>query len=376
MRLAVFLVCSGTLLGILTGRVNATVIHVSNFEQLSTAIADATSGDTIDVTAGTYGSATDMLPYINVSMTIQQDPASAGSVILDSAPTGQKGILTVENAGTSLTVNGLTFENATIADSAGGNGAGIRDQSSGATTLTVENSFFLGNQDGILTDQNPFETIQVTNSIFENNGNDGGPGDPYHVKGREHALYVGADLSLTVSGSTFCGTIAGHDIKSRAQSTTVENSQIYDGAPDIALGCPAGSTSYGIDAPNGGKVVIDNNQIIQGAATENDAMVSYGEEGLTFADNSFLVSNTNFINSGVTATGIQELQNGIPTCLVPVQLSNDTFTGVATPVSPAGCSVNAPIPEPPSLWLLLAALGGFAAFCAKASVLRGRNLPA
>jgi hypothetical protein len=51
----------------------------------------------------------------------------------------------------SLTINGLTFEDAAIANSLGGNGAGIRDQSEGKTSLIVENSNFLNNQEGILT---------------------------------------------------------------------------------------------------------------------------------------------------------------------------------------------------------------------------------
>ena len=195
----------------------------------------------------------------------------------------------------------------------------------------------------LTTPPSPDETILVTDSIFKNNGSFGG---------LEHAIYV-TGISLTVSGSTFCGTTTGHDIKSGAQSTTVTNSQIYDGA--AYADCPESTTSYGIDVPNGGKVVIDSNQIIQGPAGPNHTMVSYGEEGLTFADNSFIVSNTNFISSGVPAIGIRE-----PTCLVPVQLSNDTFQGVATPVSPAGCSVNVPVPEPQSLWLLLTALGALA----------------
>ena len=89
----------------------------------------------------------------------------------------------------------------------------IRDQSGGSTTLKVENSYFLHNQDGILT-SNPGETILVTNSIFKNNG---------ASDGKEHALYVGAGFNLTVSGSTFCGTTTGHDIKSRANEAIAQS---------------------------------------------------------------------------------------------------------------------------------------------------------
>ena len=364
MWLATFLLGLGAALSIVTSHANATVIYAGDGEALTLSqaidIANASPGTTIYVEPGTY---TDMLPNILATMTIQQDPASAsplGSVILDSPPTGEKGILTVEGAAASLAVSGLTFENAAIPTADGGNGAGIRDQSSGFTTLTILNSFFLSNQDGVLTN-NPNETVRVTDSIFENNGS---------FDGFEHALYVSGGISLTVSGSTFCGTTFGHDIKSRTQNTTILNSLIYDGAPDAALGCAAGTTSFGIDLPNGGNAIIDSDQIIQGARTDNNTMVRYGEEGMIFLDNSFIVSNTNFISTDVhTSIGIRET-----TCVVPVQLSNDTFRGVDIPVSPVGCVVIAPVPEPQTIWLLLTALGGFAAFFSP--LLRGRNLSA
>ena len=92
---------------------------------------------------------------------------SASGQLLDS-----KGIIVTTS---SLTVKGITFQGAAIDNSLGGNGAGIRDQSTGATTLRVENSTFLQNQDGILTGSNTGrdnqETVQIINSNFFGNGN-------------------------------------------------------------------------------------------------------------------------------------------------------------------------------------------------------------
>jgi hypothetical protein len=110
--------------------------------------------------------------------------------------------------------------------------------------LMVENSTFLGNQEGILTGPESGETITISNSKFENNGNP----DPAVV---QHALYVGHAGSLTVSNSLFRGQLIGHDIKSRALATTVTNSQIYNGKADPGV-CDAGSSSFGIDLPNSG----------------------------------------------------------------------------------------------------------------------------
>lgn len=84
--------------------------------------------------------------------------------------------------------------------------------------------------------------------------------------------------------------------------------------------------------PEGGVAAISANQIVQGAASPNFKMVDYGEEGLSFSNNSLLLSDNVFINYAPNSTGVYD-PNG-----VPVQLMNDTFQGVATPVSPSDCA--------------------------------------
>lgn len=301
------------------------------------AAADAdTSPDNfyiIDVDPGTY---TNDFPLVTRPMMIQADPGETGQPVILNATVplpNEKGIiLNLSN----LIVNGLTFQGAQISDPLGGNGAGIRDQNttsgSGAPGgalpyLIVLNSVFVNNQEGILTGDNPQQSITVSNSSFINNGNPNG-------LGLEHGLYVNFAGSLTVSNSVFCGELFGHDIKSRALQTSVSNNQLYDGQADPDVGCRAGSTSLAIDVPNGGITTISGNTIIQGQASQNDIMVGYGEEGLLFSANSFTVSNNAFSNIGtLPAIGIYD-----PFC-VPVQLMGTTFTGVATPVDPASCAV-------------------------------------
>jgi len=260
-------------------------------------------------------------------MTIEVDPRRAGSPVLLEATVSlpnQKGIILTF---ASLTVDGLTFMGAMIDNSLGGNGAGIRDQNTAAgATLLVRNSVFTNNQEGILTGDDTGETIAVTNSKFENNGNP----DPRYF---QHALYVNHAGSLTVVDSLFCGQLIGHDIKSRALVTSIENNQIYDGEGYAAVGCRAGSSSFAIDIAEGGSAVISGNRIVQGPATQNNKIVAYGEEGLPFGNNGLSLSNNVFINSAPNATGVYD-----PKC-VPVHLTNNTFQGVATPVNPSGCAV-------------------------------------
>lgn len=281
----------------------------------------------IDVAPGIYA---DDFPVVTRPMTIEADPRHVGKQVLLNATIplpGKKGIIVTT---ASLTIDGLTFQGASIANSDGGNGAGIRDQNTGSpASLIVRNSLFVGNQEGILTGGNPAQNITISNSRFINNGNP----DPQYF---QHALYVNRGGSLTVSDSLFCGQLIGHDIKSRALVTTVQNSRIYDGATaDPADGCRAGSTSFAIDLPNGGRATISRNLIVQGTATQNNKMVAYGEEGLAFNDNQLLVSGNVFRNTAPNSTAIYSP----PPCRVKAQLSQNTFIGVATPVSLADCAI-------------------------------------
>ena len=274
-------------------------------------------------------------------MTIEA--ATPGSQVLLLAtvpPPNLKGIISTDS---SLTVNGLTFEGAAISNSDGGNGAGIRDQSNTATSLVIENSRFLGNQEGILTGsdsgQTFAETVIISNSQFVNNGNP----DPSVF---QHALYVGDAGSLGVSNSLFCGQLLGHDVKSRALSTTVQNSTMYigvaapPGSPDYNAGCTMpGSTSIGVDMPNGGNAHLVGDALIQGPANQNGALVSYGEEGLhSSGANTFAISHSTF-TSTANGLAIQEL----PTCLAPVTLTNDMFTGTSAIINQSNCLIYADI---------------------------------
>lgn len=313
-----------------TNTVVLTVGPAGEYSTISAAVSKANSDTNandyfdIEVMPGTY---TNDFPHITRPMTIEVNPNYAGQPVVLRATENlpnEKGII-LTNA--SLTVNGLTFTGAQITNGLGGNGAGIRDQNTGAgASVMVLNSTFTGNQEGMLTGDDATETITVVNSKFINNGN---PSQSYF----QHGLYVNDAGSLTVSNSLFCGQLIGHDIKSRAAVTVVENNQLYDGAANAALDCNAGSTSFAIDTPNGGAVTISANQIVQGATTQNYKMVDYGEEGLIYADNNYLISYNSFTSIGTpNATAIYD-----PNC-VTAQLQNNTFTGITTIVSPASCA--------------------------------------
>ena len=272
----------------------------------------------ITVAPGTY---TNDTAIVTRPMTIEAaQPGSA--VILNEtvALANQKGIL-ISLA--QLTVDGLTFQGAYIDGSLGANGAGIRAEGSQGYTLTVRNSQFISNQEGILTDVNFPLDVVLTNNVFMNNGN----GDTSSLT---HGVYIGSgNNSLTAIGNEFCGTIVGHNIKSRAL-VTIENNTLYDGAADPNQpSCNVGSASYALDIPNGGVAVVSGNTMIQGTATQNSNMFSYGEEGLTYPTDSLVFINNQMQNTLPNAIGIND-PNG-----VAVVGSGNTFApSITTQVNP------------------------------------------
>ncbi len=316
---------------------------------------------TIEIAPGIY---VNDFSIVTTPMTIKA--AAGGPVVLDAtiAPTNGKAIITTS---ASATIIGLTFQGAAVGSALGSNGAGVRAQA-GTAWLIVENSVFINNQDGVLADADAAGNISISGSSFFSNGFDAG-GGACPSTGCDHAVYVGAVNSLLVTDSLFCGTILGHDVKSRAAVTTIANNRLYDGAADSAIGCAAGSTSYAVDVANGGVATISGNSIIQGAGSENRTMIAYGAEGLRYAANALLVSNNSFVSAGVAnAIGISDAP------CVPAQLQGNRFQGVATPVNPARCAVfiDHAVPEPNGALLLLVGLMG----CALLRVLRTAPKPA
>ncbi len=299
----------------------------------------------ITVAPGTY---TNDTATVNRPMTIEAaQPGSA--VILNEtvALPNQKGIL-ISLA--QLTVDGLTFQGAHIAAILGANGAGIRAEGSQGYTLTVRNSRFISNQTGILTDVNFPLDVVLTNNVFINNGNG-------NTSSLTHGVYIGSgNNSLTAIGNEFCGTIVGHNIKSRAAVTIIENNTLYAGAADPNQpGCNVGSASYALDIPNGGVAVVSGNTMIQGTATQNGNMVDYGEEGLTYPTNSLVFINNQMQNTLPNAIGIND-PNGVAvvgngntfapsiTTLVNPPSANQLTGTSSGQISPDGTILTAPQP--------------------------------
>src|SRR5665213_796586 len=236
------------------------------FTTLSSAIAASQNGDTIDVQAGTY---TNDFAEITDNITIQ-GVGGMVNLVATAAPPNGKAILTTDG---NDTINDVAFSGAAVGD---GNGAGIRYQSG---DLVLNDDYFHDNQDGLLAAADPQGTLTINDSEFADNGT----GD-----GFTHNLYVNEVGTLTITNSLFTGANGGHEIKSRADNTIIENNRIIDGAT-----APA---SYDIDIPDGGNATIENNIIEKGPNASNGAIIHYGGEGGPYANSALTISGNTIVN--------------------------------------------------------------------------------
>lgn len=236
-----------------------------DFTTIAAAVGASGEGDTILVDAGVYDND---FTTIQHSVTMR---SVGGLAIMTAtvAPPNGKAIITAD---ASLTIDGFGFTGVAVGDQ---NGCGIRYE---AGDLVVRNSVFWDNQEGILANPDPAGTILIEGSEFSGNG----AGD-----GRSHNIYVGNIASLTVRDSYFHDSVVGHEIKSRAVRTVIENNRIFDNG---------GNGSYAIDLPNGGIASVTGNVIQKGANTENQNTIHFGGEDGEHADNALVVSGNTIIN--------------------------------------------------------------------------------
>lgn len=218
------------------------------FQIPSEAAAFAGPGDTIRILPGRY---VDCAVWSVDDLTIEG--AGPGAVIAEKVCRNQALFVI---AGRDVTIRNLTF---TGARDRVHNGAGIR---AAGADLTIQNSRFIDNEEGILAGANPDSTITIGGSTFEGNGN--------CISACAHGVYVGAIALLRVEHCEFLSQRVGHHIKSRAARTEILDNTIHDG--------PAGTASYLLDLPNGGNILIRGNDFEKGPGAQNRVAVAIGEE--------------------------------------------------------------------------------------------------
>lgn len=207
--------------------------------------------------------------------------------------------------GTNNTVDNIEFSGARVPDQ---NGAGIRLD---GQNLTVTNSYFHDNENGILTN-NSGGNVVITGTEFAHNG---------HGDGYSHNLYIGHIDSLTFIGNYSHDANVGHNLKSRAAKNIVKYNRF---SSSVAGTAGAGAPSYEVNFPNGGTTYLIGNVIQQPAQYNNPNIVAYGEEGATNPKQDFYVVNNTFINDASSSNLFLMIGSGVTT---PVLIQNNLFAG-------------------------------------------------
>lgn len=274
------------------------------FKQPSTAIAAAQPGDTVSIAPGQYY---DCAIVRKDNLTIEG--AAPGAVLTDTTCQG-KAILVI--GGNNITIRNLTLQRARVPDH---NGAGIRAEGG---NLNIENVEFINNEEGVLTSSNPNATIRVIGSAFIHDGACTG--------GCAHGIYAGHVHLLHVEHTRFFDSQHAHSIKSRALTTEVIGCDIEDG--------PQGTSSYQIDVPNGGSLIVEGSTLEKGPQAENDKYsIVIGEEGVRQPTAKLVIRNNTFTNDNAHPTTF--VRNLTAT---PAELVGNKFKGQVTPLEGDGSS--------------------------------------
>lgn len=260
----------------------------------SQAATVAADGDVVRIDPGTYW---DCAVWNASRLTIE---ATGPNVRIAGKSCASKGIFITQGA--DIVIRGITFADASVRWH---NGAGIR---AAGRNLTVENSRFLHNENGILAGGGPDSVLRITDSAFIGNG--------ACIEACAHGVYAGAPIALLeIERCVFMDTKIAHHIKSRARNTVIRDNRIEDG--------PNGTASYLIDIPNGGNVLIQGNTMQKGAHSDNPAAaISIGVEGVRNPTGVLIVRDNTFHSDVHGRTAF--IRNSTP---VPVEMAENVVGG-------------------------------------------------
>lgn len=260
----------------------------------SQAAQKARRGDVIRIFPGTYR---DCARWDADGLVIE---GAGRDVVVAEKVCSEKGIFIT--SGNDITIRNITFS---AARALAHNGAGIRAE---GANLTVEDSRFIDNENGILSGVNAASTIVIRNSFFRGNGNCIGP--------CAHGIYAGHIALLRVENSIFEEQHVGHHIKSRAVRTEIVNNSVQDGA--------AGSASYLVDLPNGGSALISGNVFEKGPRSSNKrTVIAIGAEGETNLAGEIVVRDNSITNNSGIATVFVRNYTGRPITVLQNRLSGE-----------------------------------------------------
>jgi len=291
-------------------RVNGFAVSRDTMANLEAAIA---THDTLALPAGTFrGTAA-----IGVASTLTG--VGRGRTIINAtglAVYRDMAVLVVLVPG--VTISNLSITGASIAETLGGNAAGVRDTANniGFRLSDVEIS---GCQNGILTFGSD---IEIAGGYVHDNGSG---------SGFTHNIYVNGNGSnfFRLSNLWTANCIGGHEIKSRAAHT-------------ISFGChhTTGGNGSAYDIPDGGQVSISNGSMNLSKDAADHRFLGYAMESTKNQGVGNIVTITNEVFNDATGSGGIIVSNDPKATLT---LSGCSYTGSSQPQIRGWAAVNGAI---------------------------------
>lgn len=273
------------------------VYSTPNALYLSGTLSD---GDTIEIAAGIYTGTGTLAHWSNHSLLIRGVGGRADMIAAGEALNGKSIWIT---SGNNITIESIGFFDCSVPDH---NGAGIRSEGVG---LTVRNSLFKDNENGILTSSPGSGLILIEHCEFDHNGF----GDGY-----SHNVYINHVEQLIFRFNYSHHANVGHNLKSRANENIIYCNRIMDEE--------TGNSSRLIDLPNGGFSLVAGNLLMQGPDAGNNNMVGYGLEGLTNPASAFYFSSNTMVNKREASCRFLQIAAGTPVA----EVVNNIFAGLGT----------------------------------------------
>lgn len=215
------------------------------FATLQEALDQAADGDTIVISPGRYEQAAVL--RLNGITLVGQDVHLTGRAVEEKAALVIKG--------DDVTVEGIEVSNVRVPD---GNGAAIRQE---GRNLTLRRVHLHNNEIGIMSERDT-GILRIEDSLLEDNG--------YPGAALGHNIYAQGDELRFVRSRSLRARNEGHEIKSRAGRTIIEESVIAS---------LDSRDSRCIDVPNSGEILIRNNLIQMGPYSSNEDLIGIGLEG-------------------------------------------------------------------------------------------------
>ena len=191
------------------------------FPRIEAALTAAKPGDTIRVFPSPQGYAKTALNVRKSKITIE---AASEKIVLDGEGFNFSGegpipraIVQFESGVSECTIKGFILKNA---HNQSYNGAGVRIND--ARDITIQDCEIMGNDMGVMSNGANAVNQKIDHCHIHHNG---APQDP----GYNHNLYLGG-WSVTVSRSEIHHSLTGHDLKSRAHFTLIQDCSLHDSA--------------------------------------------------------------------------------------------------------------------------------------------------